>query len=445
MIRGLIVLGVLAGAGFGAYRMFDVGARSAGHLDSVPTCAVKPMQFEVRLSSLGALEAASSKQITAKFSGKILKVLPEGTLVNEGDEVVWMETTPYEDKLKEDLANLDLAKNDLSQAQEDDHLLLAQQQLDEASLQAKVAFQGRKLADANKQYENTAKMVEASLAPPSDLENRKLDQLQAELSLEESKIALEKFEKSKNSQIQISKSKIDKAKVMVDKYQQAVDDGKKDIADAVLKAPGQGHISYIPLRMGGTLMKVSEGTDVYQRTALIQIPDSTTMLASVPINELDITKVEVGQKAEVRVEAFPNKRYAAEVSKKSIVPTTDNSMRRFLFGGSDSSVREFQVTVKLLDEDANLRQGMTANVGIIVQEATERLAVPQDAVFREGDKNIVYKKQGEGFTVADVQLGLTNDNYVELTQGVQPGDVLLLRDPTKQLQKVGEEERLAGL
>jgi len=319
---------------------------------------------------------------------------------------------------------------------------LARQELDETSLKAKVDFQERKLQDADKQYENTVKMVESSLAPVSDLEDRKIEQLQAKLSLEEAKIALDKFQKTRESEIKISQSKIDKAQATADKSDRDVQDTKKDIDDAVLRAPGRGHISYIPMRMGADVSKVSEGAQVYHRTPLIQIPDSSTMLAKVPINEVDITKVEVGQQAEVRIQAFPNKIYPGEVTKKSIVPVSDSSMRRFLFGGSDTSVREFEVTVKLRDEDPNLRQGMTASVDLLVQEGSERLAIPQEAVFQDGSTNVVFKRKGQGFEVCQVDLGLSNANYVEALQGVQPGDALLLRNPTEQIEKVGALEAL---
>lgn len=439
LLLTLIIVVALGAAGLWGYGRFKPEAVS--ELDSIPTALARKMPFEVRLYSLGAVSAASSRQVMAPYEGKVLKVIPEGTYVEMGEPVVWMDTQEYEDDLKDVQVEYDLALNDLEQEKGNHALLLEQLKLEEASLLARLDFNERKLADAKLQYENTLKLVEQSLAPESQREDRRLAMLQSDLNLRESKIELEKFQKTRQSQIDISLSKIEKATVMVEKYKNNLEDTKRDITNAVLVAPGPGYVSYMTFRMGGNYGKVSEGVMVYQRTPLVEIPDSTDMLARTPVNEIDIAKIQVGQRAEIRVQAFPNKKYSGIVKTKSAVPVSDSSFRAMMFGSS-SSIKEFEVTIEMTDEDANLRQNMTATIEIIIEEPTEKLAIPQEAVFDLGGENAVFVKNGGAIETRLVKLGSANMNFVEVAEGLSEGDEVFLRNPHKAIEKIGAMDNL---
>jgi HlyD family secretion protein len=436
VLQKILALALLAGlAGGAVWAVGRFGGASTGGQDvSAPIHEARMRPFSVRLSSLGALEAASSRDVAAPFSGKVVKLLPEGTLVEAGQPILWMDTTDYEEQLKEFEVNLATQKSDVTQAEEDHQLHLVSQELTEASLKAKEEFQERKREDSQQQYENTKKLVASSLAPMSDLEDRKIQMLQADLSLEEARIALDKFNRTRASQALISHTKIDKAAIMVSKWEKNVADRKEDLESATILAPGPGHLNFMMVRMGGVYEKVSEGSSIYGGTPIIQIPDSTTMLAKVPVGEVDITKVEVDQRADVRVMAFPDAAYQGKVIKKSLVPIEETSFRKLIMGAAGGgSLKEFEVVIELQEEDPELRQGMTVSVDIIVAEEERRLAVPQEAVFEHEGVDVVFLARAGGFERVPVKRGITNLNFVELLEGVSEGDDLYLRDPSRQL------------
>ena len=408
---------------------------------SIPRVAAVKQDMRVALISIGVLQAGSSRVITAPYSGKIVKLAPEGSFVKEGDPVAWLETTELEDSLKDFEVQLGLAKAQLTQKEEDYKLALVKNDLDFKASLAGLEFKNLRNEDAKVKYRNQEVLVEKNLAARNTLDEAKLNFLQSELQLKQAEIELKKLKENQASDVRIQIAEIDKAKANLESYQSKVDKWKKRVEDAVIKATGSGNISYMVTWKSDRMGKIAEGDQVWQRSGLIEIPDSSTMLAVVPINEIEIAKVEVGQKSIVKLDAIPDVKFPAVVERKAIVPMTDES--RFFFSpGSDRGVKEFEVAVKLDAKDDRLRQGMTATVEITVGQEDNALIVPQEAVFHRNEKNLVYvAPTGDGKPVErEVKTGLTDSNHVAITDGLTTGEMVLLRDPTQPMDKIGVVE-----
>jgi len=151
------------------------------------------------------------------------------------------------------------------------------------------------------------------------------------------------------------------------------------------------------------------------------IYDMTQLEFTMNIDELDIGQLEVGQKVKITADALEGQEFEGYVSKISIN------------GSSDKGVTTYPVTVKL-DEYGDLLPGMNINATIILRQADEVLAVPVGAVTRgnlvmvQGTESNVEPPAGQtipdGYVWREVELGVNDDAYIEIVDGLQEGDMV---------------------
>lgn len=151
------------------------------------------------------------------------------------------------------------------------------------------------------------------------------------------------------------------------------------------------------------------------------IYDMTQLEFTMNIDELDVGKLEVGQKVQITCDALEGQQFEGYVSKISIN------------GKSSNGVTTYPVTVKL-DEYGNLLPGMNVNAEIIVSNAENVLTVPVGAVMRgnlimvEGTESSVEAPAGqttpEGYVWREVELGVNDDEYIEIVSGLQEGEMI---------------------
>ena len=402
----------------------------------IPTYVVKSQPFTVSITSIGAIEAISSKAITAPFNGKIVKLIPEGTFVQEGEPVIWFDTTNLDQEKQNLETDVKLAESRVVQNEEELRLLETKQKLASQAQEEKIKYQEVVYNDSLLNYDTEKKLVERSLAPRSRLDEAKLSLLQSELSLKQEKINLNKMLETNKSQLVAKRADIEKAKIELEHSRNRLDKTQRELDQAVLKAPGSGYMIYMQIWKGGTSGKPAEGDQVYPRFTLAQIPDSSIMLVVLPINELDIDRVDVGQKVRVTVDAIPDATYEAEIISKSVVPISDSAMRAMFSTTKQTKAKEFEVRAKILENDERFRPGMTAMAEIIIEQKESIPAVPIIAIFNDGDEKLVFKKTDMGYQRIEVALGSMNENFTEVTTGISEGDVVFLRDPSQKVERV---------
>lgn len=147
---------------------------------------------------------------------------------------------------------------------------------------------------------------------------------------------------------------------------------KKRLDWTTVKAPISGTVTRIVFEEGEI---VTSGRSAFSRgEALMTIADLSKMIVKTRINEVEISKVEVGQAAEIRVETFNDQVFkgrVSEISPGAIVPQQ----------GMGNTVITFEVNVEILEATAQLLPGMSADVDIIVFKGEEVLQLPIEAVI----------------------------------------------------------------
>ena len=183
-----------------------------------------------------------------------------------------------------------------------------------------------------------------------------------------------------------------------------------------IKAPISGTVTQKDLSAGDNVGQV--GT-----TTMAVISDLSALTFDMMIDELDIPKVQQGQRVEITVDALPGRTFTGYVDKININGVTANG------------VTNYPVTVMVENPDPELLPGMNVSAEIIIERVEHILAVPLSAVGRGDTVRVlpakaVSEKDGSiDYTLAEerkVTLGANDSTYVEITSGLQEGDLVLI-------------------
>jgi multidrug efflux pump subunit AcrA (membrane-fusion protein) len=147
-----------------------------------------------------------------------------------------------------------------------------------------------------------------------------------------------------------------------------------------------------------------------------ELPDLTKMISKTYVNEIDISKVKVGQPVEVGVDAFPEKEFTGEVIE---VANIGEQMK-------NSNAKVFEVKVIVNEFDSILRPAMTTKNIITTDVIEDVLFLPLEAVHSNDSMTVVYQSNN---TRQQILTGKSNENEIIVLEGLKEGDEVLLSVP----------------
>ncbi|MCD8379378.1 MAG: efflux RND transporter periplasmic adaptor subunit [Lachnospiraceae bacterium] len=164
-----------------------------------------------------------------------------------------------------------------------------------------------------------------------------------------------------------------------------------------------------------TSVELEVGDNVTTNTTLITLYDQEEVTLTLTVDEDDMTDIAVGGLANISFTAYPDEIYEAEVTEISDAT----------YDSSGSVV--YDVTVTVTDDTSGLFQGMTGDVTFVTKETEEVLYVSNRAIIREGTKSYVKMRDSSGsITQVEVTTGFSDGTYVEIIEGLEEGDVVLI-------------------
>ncbi|NLO86473.1 MAG: HlyD family efflux transporter periplasmic adaptor subunit [Clostridiales bacterium] len=185
-------------------------------------------------------------------------------------------------------------------------------------------------------------------------------------------------------------------------------------SEGVLNAPAAGIVASI------VSASQSEQT-AYTALATLYVGDDKNMVVSV--DELDIINVAVGQNVDIAMDAITDKTYSASVSKVSQI------------GTATSGVTVYNVTLTIAGDD-QLKLGMNGTATINIEEVTDVLLVPITAMNTSRNGSYVWvldptaevstETAAEPGIQTFIETGLSDENYAEVTSGLNAGDIVLI-------------------
>jgi HlyD family secretion protein len=201
-------------------------------------------------------------------------------------------------------------------------------------------------------------------------------------------------------------------------------------------APADGLVVYFAEDVWrGSSRQIAEGSEVYERQTIIQLPDTSAMKIKVRIHEAKTNKIAIGQRARVEVEGIPGVSFPGIVTK--IAPLAD-SQNRWL----NPNLKEYDTEITLDQSDRELKPGVTARVEILVRDVRDVLAVPVQAIYSRNAKSFAFV--GRSVQRAEpvvIETGYSSDQFAEVRSGLEEGDFVLLAQDDALLAKLPEESR----
>ena len=185
---------------------------------------------------------------------------------------------------------------------------------------------------------------------------------------------------------------------------------RKTLTDTVITAPMSGTVIGEPMSEGQTI----GGSNLQ---TILTIANLSKMKVVALIDESDVGKVRVGQKAEFTIDAFQYTTFSGTVNLISNLVTTQ------------SGVNYYKVEISVDKNKYDLRPGMTARVSIVTGKNDHALVVPLLAIKEANGKQFVEIDNDAKLQRHEVRIGLTNDENAEIISGLKENDVIQIPLP----------------
>lgn len=182
-----------------------------------------------------------------------------------------------------------------------------------------------------------------------------------------------------------------------------------ELERTTVTAPIGGIIAEVSIREGETLAMRLE------MPSLVTIIDLDRLEVRTYVDETDIGRIQLGQKAVFSVDTYPDREFQAAVTAIEPKPRVENGVVNYI------AVLNFE-----LPADVVIRPEMTAHVKLTIGDAIRTLMIPRGALRRDGGREFVRLRRGDVWTDRAVVTGSRNDTWVEIREGLAAGDVVQL-------------------
>jgi len=379
--------------------------------NSAPAMAIKVQAKKGPLSiavvTMGELQALNSEDIKGPFgmqqvgiyNTKISDLIPEGTIVKQGDLIATLDKADIVAKLKD--ATTDLNKS--------------QSQYDQTRLDT--ALDMRKLRDEliNLKYdmeEKKLQMQQSKYEPPTVIR-------QAEIDLEKTTRSYKQAQTNYKLKLEQNQAKMQEVEATLQKQQGKIQQMESLLNEFTVTAPKSGMLIY-KKDWSGRKIKVGSTIGAWD-PVVATLPDLSVMVSQTYVNEIDISKLKKGQPVELGVDAFPGHKYKGHIS--SIANVGEQL--------PNTQTKVFEVLISIDVKDTTLRPAMTTSNTIITQTLpASTIYVPLDCVQGSDSFNYVYADRKGVIVKKEVIVGASNSESAEIKAGLDEGEsVYLSYDP----------------
>ncbi len=437
---------------------------------------VKP-ELRQTVTASGEVRPIRYIKLTSEVPGRIEEIyVNAGDQVVQGKPLVRVDPTQLQSSQEAQFAATQAALNDIQSARNavasaqqglvvaESSVASARQQL--IALQTAVDRAQVDLNTAQRELKRNSDLIEAGVASrlEYDTARDRFDQAKialqtARANLESQRIAVKEAMERANQQkiaVQEAKTGIRSSEMRASQQQALLRGQSSQRSKATQLSPLSGVVADIPTRVGEYALAG------FSTTPLMTIADMSTINVEVNVDETEISNVEVGQQAKVKVDALGEKEINAVVTQKNPLAVSKSDTQ----GGLSNRVnvqeaKEFKVTIELRDmpDDVRnaLRPGMSATATITTKTKNNVVAVPLEAIVEkappspsptatiagtaptpstgEKPKSIkgVYLLEGNKVRFIEVTTGITGEADIEITSGVKPG-MEIVRGPSRVLK-----------
>ena len=368
----------------------------------IEVAQVQEITIVETVSATGKIQPESEIKISSEVSGEIIELpIKEGDVVKKGQLLVRVNPDLYTSGLNRSMASLSNTKAGLSQA--------------EAQL---------KESEAN--YKRNKSLFDKGVISKAEWDR-----------------IVATFESAKAAR--------DAAFYSVKSASATVTEAQENLGRTTIFAPVDGTISKLDAELGERVV----GTQQMAGTEILRVANLNNMEVEVDVNENDIVKINIGDSANIEVDAYLRKEF------KGIVTSISNSASDAI---SADQVTNFKVKVRILKESyqdliegkpenfSPFRPGMTATVDVITKRKENVLAVPISSVVIKSDTaavvlpevkdedkkstvvtststkklECVFVKEGGKAKIRIIKTGIQDDTNIEVIEGLKKGETIIV-------------------
>ncbi len=359
--------------------------------------------FVIDVTTTGELDARSSEKIQGPgpmklrnariWQYRIEDIVPDGTVVDSGEWVATIDRSDLENKIKDQELDVEKLQTQFLQKQLDTTMTLRN---------ARDELVNLKFTLEEKQI-----IVDQSIfEPPATQRQVKLDLEKTQRTYKQS---------VENYDLKLRKAEADMREVQANlsKTQNRLDEFNSLLGEFIIKAPKSGMVTY---KKGWDGKKIGAGSQISAwDNTVATLPDLSAMNSQTYVNEIDISKVAVGQNVEIEIDAFPGRKFSGEVHE---VANMGEQMR-------NSNAKVFEVIVFINEFDSILRPSMTTKNTIITSVIKDVLHVPLECVSANDSVSYVFRKGKRQHVIP----GRSNESEIIILAGLDVGDEIYLVPP----------------
>ncbi|MDY7107682.1 MAG: HlyD family efflux transporter periplasmic adaptor subunit [Planctomycetota bacterium] len=442
---------------------------------------VQSGSFDITIPASGELAALKQTEISSQLESRatITYIIEEGVWVEPGDVLIRLNDEEMVERIKDQEDAVNTAENAWVTARS--NLEIQRQtnasEIEEADLNVRLAELALKaweegehvsarqsleleLKTADKDYKRLVERFEASkdlleqeFISEDEFKRDEISMIQARSRWEQAKLAIKvydeyqferdkaqlesdlkqardrraRLEKRHATDIERLETEVASRAYHLESRKERLAKYKRQQALCTIRAPQAGLVVYATSldvnRRGRGESPPDVGTEISPKRPVIVLPDTSKMIAEVKVNEALSGKIRSGQRAIVISDALPDTAVEGEVLDVGVLAESG--------GWRDPTRRDYTVRVLLSDgADLGLKPSMRCKTDIFVGRVDDAVFVPIQAIFRDGPVAFVYVPEGSGYAQKRVELGRSSELFIEITDGLAEGDVVLLREPS---------------
>lgn len=465
----LLFVGILGLAAMGA-----ASWRRAGSASAVNGARVQRGPLRISVTARGSLNAAETLRMTSGIEGRttILSIAPEGTQVREGEVVCELDATAMVEKRIQQAITVGNAEAagvkarqtlEIQESQNRSDVERARQAIEfanqdlqmflegERRMQLEQAQQAVDLAREDQQRARdrltwSEKLSDRGFLTANELEADKIALHRAEVTLQQATRSLELLEtfriQRRESELRAAveearregervelqakarlvdfESDVRTCQATLSLEQQKLSRLEAQIEMAKIRAPRHGYVVYA--QRDTDEPPIQAGAEVREREEILSIPSSDGMIAAVKLHESVLKQVHVDQPCVATIDALPGVVLQGRMSFVAMLP--DQNTRWM-----NPNLRVYRADVTITSPNPAMRPGMSCAVEILVDELTDATYVPVQAVFRDARGNASFVSDDGRVERREVRVGRFNDLWVQILDGLKPGEVVLMSAP----------------
>ena len=415
MRKFVIILVLIAALGGGTF--YWVKHRTGGPTATAAPTIVTAIRDNIRLGveCTGTVVSNLDVEIKCEAGGEIISIPYDiSDVVQRGDLLAELNPENEERNLRNAQISLQSARARLYQASQtlrnaELNLELKRRRADVALRSAQAQYE-----DARAKAERVRALYENERISEEQYESAQTAATLASVALENSHLAIEELD-IEDENLEIRRQEVRQAEASYLSAQINLEIAERRLRETKVFAPISGVVAQRNVQVGQII--ASALSNVGGGTTLMILSDLSRIYVEASVDESDIGKIEVGQEAQIRVDAFPQERFRGRVERIAAQ------------GRLVSNVVTFEVKIEVLGRNKEkLKPQMTANVDILVAKSENTITLPTQAIQSDPEGIFVMVPGTEpGSTVhRPVEVGLDDGMSVEIVSGLSEGEEVLI-------------------